>query len=327
MALGYRGKRVLVTGAGGFIGHHLVRRLAREGAKVRAFVHYNSESRWGLLEEVREPHDVFPGDLADPERVREAAGGCDAIFHLGALITIPYSYRARRTFIDANVVGTLNVLEAAKDLGTRRVVVTSTSEVYGTAQFTPMTEAHPIHPQSPYAASKVAADALALSYHLSFGTPVTMLRPFNVYGPGQSSRSVIPAIIVQALEHDDVRLGFTESVRDFTYVDDTVDAFARAGLARGVEGRALNVGTGRGRSVAEIVQAIGKIVGRKLRVRVTKERLRPAASEVTKLVAGAARARKLLGWTPRVRFEIGLLRTVDWVREHIDHYKREVYSF
>lgn len=325
--MAYRGRRVLVTGAGGFIGHHLVRRLAGEGAKVRAFVHYNSENRWGLLEEVPEPFEVFPGDLADPMRVREAVEGCEVVFHLGAQIAIPYSYRARRIFIDANVVGTMNVLEAAKDFRCKRVVATSTSEVYGTAQFTPMHEGHPIHPQSPYAASKVASDALALSYHLSFGMPVVTLRPFNVYGPGQSARSVIPAVIVQALDGDEVRLGLTESVRDFTYVDDTVDAFARAGHAAGVEGQTLNVGTGRGRTVGEIVAAVGKIVGRKLRVKTSKERLRPRASEVTKLVSDASRARKLLGWAPKMRFEVGLLRTVDWVREHVDHFKRRIFNF
>lgn len=325
--MSYRGRRVLVTGAGGFIGHHLVRRLASEGARVRAFVHYNSENRWGLLEDLRAAFEVFPGDLADAHRVRDAVRGCEIIFHLGALITIPYSYRARRTFIDANVVGTQNILEAGLDAGVKRVVVTSTSEVYGTAQRVPMDESHPLHPQSPYAATKVAADALAMSYHLSFGLPATLVRPFNVFGPGQSARSVIPAIIVQALGRDAIELGFTESVRDFTYVDDTVDAFVRAGTAKGVDGKIMNVGTGRGRSVAEIVRAVGNIVGRKLRVRVTSERLRPKKSEVTKLVADASLARKLLGWKPRVAFEDGLANTVAWVQEHRDRFKGSVFNF
>lgn len=314
------GRRVLVTGAGGFIGHHLVRRLAADGARVRAMVRYNSADATGLLER-RDGVEVFPGDVADPTRTLQALDGCEVVFHLAALIAIPYSYRTRYSFTTANVLGTQNVLEAALQTKPSRLICTSTSEVYGSAQTTPMSEEHPLAPQSPYAASKVGADALARAYHLSFGLPVTLVRPFNVFGPGQSARSVIPAIIVQALERDAIELGTLDTVRDFTYVDDTVDAFARAEPA----GAVLNVGTGEGHRVGDVVDRVGAILGKKLRVTTAPERLRPDASEVDTLICDATRMRAL-GWVPRVAFDDGLRRTVEWIRANLGRYRREGFA-
>jgi nucleoside-diphosphate-sugar epimerase len=321
-----RGTRVLVTGAGGFVGHHLVRRLAAEGARVRAFVHYNSASHWGLLEgAVPRGVEIFPGDVTDPARTAEAVAGCPVVFHLAALIAIPYSYRARASYLETNVRGTQNVLEAALRARTRRLVVTSTSEVYGSARTRPMSEEHPISPQSPYAASKAAADLLALAYHRSFGLPVTLLRPFNVYGPGQSARAVIPAILAQALAGGPLRLGDVSTVRDFTFVEDTVDAFVRA-AERGPAGEVLNVGTGTGLRIGEVVRRTARLLGRPLKVRTERARLRPRASEVTALVCDASRARRALGWRPRVSFDDGLARTLQWVRQNLDRFKTGHYS-
>lgn len=322
----YRGARVLVTGAGGFIGHHLVGRLQAEGARVRAFVRYTASSSWGLLEGMDlSGVEVFPGDITDPGRVAEAVAGCEVIFHLAAQIAIPYSYRSRTSFTAVNVGGTQNVLEAALKSEPRRLVCTSTSEVYGSARTRPMSETHPLHPQSPYAAGKAAADFLALSYHLSFDLPVTIVRPFNVFGPGQSARAVIPAVIVQALGSGTLELGDVTTVRDFTYVEDTVDAFVRAGL-RGRPGEVLNVGTGEGRKISEVVAAVARLTGRELTVRRARERMRPAASEVTALVCDASAARRRLAWRPRVSFHEGLERTLGWIRQNLDRYKARRYN-
>lgn len=311
---------ILVTGAGGFIGHHLVRRLAAGGERVRAMVRYNSADATGLLE----PHEnveIFPGDVTDPTRTRQALDGCETVYHLAALIAIPYSYRTRYSFTQANVLGTQNVLEAALQSKPARLVCTSTSEVYGSARTTPMSEEHPLAPQSPYAAGKVGGDALARAYHLSFDLPVVLVRPFNVFGPGQSARSVIPAIIVQALERDTIELGTLDTVRDFTYVEDTVDAFVRAGPA----GAVLNVGTGEGRRIGDVVEAVGRILGKTLRVTTAPERLRPDASEVDRLICDATRMRAL-GWAPRVSFDDGLRRTIDWIRANLGRYRREGFT-
>ena len=318
----YHGRRVLVTGAGGFIGHHLVGRLAAGGARVRAMVRYNSADALGLLEPAGGV-EVFPGDVTDPTRTRQALDGCEIVFHLAALIAIPYSYRTRYSFTAANVLGTQHVLEAAMETKPARLICTSTSEVYGSAQSTPMSEDHPLAPQSPYAASKVGADALARSYHLSFGLPVAIVRPFNVFGPGQSARSVIPAVIVQALERDAIELGTLDTIRDFTYVDDTVDAFVRAG--DGAPGAVFNVGTGEGRRIGDVVDRVGAILGKTLTVKTAQERLRPDSSEVDRLICDASRMRAL-GWAPRVPFDDGLRRTIDWIRAHLVRYRREGFT-
>jgi dTDP-glucose 4,6-dehydratase len=326
----WQGRRVLVTGAAGFIGSHLVERLLGEGAKVRAFVHYNSRNHWGHLEDLlphqRQDIEVVSGDLRDPGRVDAAVNGVDVVFHLGALIAIPYSYVAPQDVVLTNVVGTLNVLEAARRHGTSRVVHTSTSEVYGTAQYVPIDERHPLAGQSPYAASKIGADQIALSYQMSFELPIAIARPFNTYGPRQSARAVIPAIIVQALTQKHIMLGATFPTRDLNYVTDTVDGFLRIADADAALGEVINLGTGREVSVGDVASAINKLVGRDIPVVFDANRVRPDASEVERLLADASKARNLVGWEPRHTLEEGLRVTIDWIRQHLDQYKPTVYA-
>ncbi len=330
----WTGKRVLVTGAGGFIGSHLAERLASEGAKVRAFVHYRGDGSTGLLAEPWvKGMEVHAGDVRDRECIRRAVEGCDVVFHLAALIGIPYSYVAPSSYVETNVTGTQNVLQAARDLGTERVVVTSTSEVYGTAVMVPMDENHPINPQSPYAASKVAADALAASYHRSFDLPVVTVRPFNTFGPRQSMRAVIPTIIAQLLTAPErLQLGNLEATRDFNYVDDTVDGFLAAGKAAdGVNGMVLNVGSGREISIGHLADRIGRMMpecgGRPfIAVESHGKRLRPAGSEVERLCCNPTRIHELLGWEPRVGLAEGLRRTIGWMRENAGRYRANEYA-
>ena len=326
----WTGIRVLVTGAGGFIGSHVAERLAEAGATVRAFVRYNSRNDYGWLETadpaVLAEIEVFCGDLANPEAAANAASGCERILHVGALIPIPYSYRHPREFVTANVEGTLNILEAARRLGVSRVVHVSTSEVYGTPETVPITERHAIHVQSPYAASKAAADQLALSYWRSFATPVVVARPFNTYGPRQSARAVIPTIVTQALERDRIELGSTEPTRDFLFVEDTAAGLIACGLAEGVEGRELNLGTGVETSIGSLASRILEIVGRDLPVASDEQRVRPQMSEVERLVADWSQAREMLGWEPKVDLDHGLRRTIDWLRESISSYKPSIYN-
>jgi NAD dependent epimerase/dehydratase len=326
----WQGRRVLVTGAAGFIGSHLVERLLGEGAKVRAFVHYNSRNHWGHLEDLlphqRQDIEVVSGDLRDPGRVDAAVNGVDVVFHLGALIAIPYSYVAPQDVVLTNVVGTLNVLEAARRHGTSRVVHTSTSEVYGTAQYVPIDERHPLAGQSPYAASKIGADQIALSYQMSFELPIAIARPFNTYGPRQSARAVIPAIIVQALTQKHIMLGATFPTRDLNFVTDTVDGFLRIADADAALGEVINLGTGREVSVGDVASAINKLVGRDIPVVFDANRVRPDASEVERLLADASKARNLVGWEPRHTLEEGLRVTIDWIRQHLDQYKPTVYA-
>jgi NAD dependent epimerase/dehydratase len=330
MANGWSGKRVLVTGAGGFIGSHLAETLARAGADVRAFVRYTSRGGHGWLEvadpEVAGAIEVFRGDLANPEAVAGALAGREAVFHLGALIPIPYSYRHPREFVTANVLGTLNILEAARWHEPSRVVHTSTSEVYGTAQAIPIDEEHPLHPQSPYAATKVAADQLALSFQRSFGTPVVIARPFNTYGPRQSARAVIPTIVTQALARDVIELGATSPTRDFTYVEDTVSGLMRCAEAGGGEGEVINLGTGSEVSIGEVAERVVRLLDRDVPVALDQERLRPPGSEVERLVAGTTKARKLLAWEPAVDLDEGLRRTVEWLTSSLDAYKTSLYN-
>lgn len=314
--------RVAVTGAGGFIGSHLVEHLLAEGHDVRALVRYTSTSARGFLDEIaHERLETMSGDVTDPGCVNRLVEGCDAVLHLAALIGIPYSYVAPHHYVQTNVTGTLNVLEAARAAGTRRVVVTSTSETYGTAQFTPITELHPVHAQSPYAATKAAADQLALSYHRSFGTPVVVIRPFNTFGPRQSARAFIPTIITQALAGDVVRLGSLDPRRDMNYVGDTARGMALAAFAPGVEGEEINLGAGVSRSVGEIARMIIARVNPSARIESDDARVRPEASEVMELLADIDKAGRTLGYRPEVDFEEGLDRTVDYLRANLARYR------
>ncbi|HSJ52999.1 MAG TPA: SDR family NAD(P)-dependent oxidoreductase [Anaerolineae bacterium] len=328
--MSWQGTPVLITGAGGFIGSHLTERLVREGAQVRAFVRYNSRQDVGLLAllppDLRAAVDVVAGDLRDGEAVRAAMAGIDVVFHLGALIAIPYSYVHPREVVETNVMGTLNVLLAARDLGTARVVHTSTSEVYGTARYTPIDEAHPLQGQSPYSASKIGADKIVESFHRSFGLPVATLRPFNTYGPRQSARAVIPTIITQALVSDHLRLGALDPRRDFTFVSDTVEAFLRTGSHEAALGQEMNAGSGSTVSIGELAIKILALAGRELPIVCEDERLRPPQSEVMHLHASARKAGDLIGWEPRVPLEEGLQRTIDWIREHLDLYRPGTYE-
>jgi NAD dependent epimerase/dehydratase len=321
---------VLVTGAGGFIGSHLAELLARLGARVRAFVRYTSRGEHGWLDvaqpDVADAIEVFRGDLANPEAVASAVAGCEVVFHLGALVPIPYSYRHPREFVTANIVGTLNVLEAARREEPAVIVHTSTSEVYGTARTVPIEEKHPLHPQSPYAASKVAADQLALSFTRSFGTPVVVARPFNTYGPRQSARAVIPTIITQALARDVIELGATSPTRDFMYVDDTTRGLARCAEVEGIDGEVINLGTGTEVSIAEVASRVLRLTEREVPVELDEARLRPPDSEVERLVAGTQKAQELLGWQPEVELEEGLRRTIEWLSGSLNAFRPSTYN-
>lgn len=321
---------VLVTGAGGFIGSHLVEALAREGAHVTAFLHYNSRGDPGLLRyadpELVQHMRLYFGDLRDPLAVRQAMTGARTVFHLGALIGIPYSYAHPYDVVQTNVMGTLNVLTAARDLEVKRVVHTSTSEVYGTARYAPIDEAHPLQGQSPYSASKIGADKLAESFQLSYGLPVSTVRPFNTYGPRQSARAVIPTIIVQMLTQDHIKLGALYPKRDFNYVADTVTGFLAAATCAASIGEAVNVGSGHEISIGDLVQLIRGLVGRDVVIEADHSRLRPDASEVKRLLADNRKAKQLLGWIPRVSLEEGLKQTIDWIAQHLDLYQVERYA-
>ncbi|MDD5630086.1 MAG: GDP-mannose 4,6-dehydratase [Elusimicrobia bacterium] len=329
--MNWKNKRVLVTGAGGFIGSHLTEELVRQGAKVRALVHYNSRSHWGLLEkadpDILRRVEVVPGDISDPQCVSRLAEGREVVFHLAALIAIPYSYRAAGSYVAANVTGTLNVLEACRRHKVRKLVHTSTSEAYGTALYVPIDEKHPLQGQSPYAATKIGADHLADSYFRSFGLPVAIIRPFNTFGPRQSARAVIPTIITQLLEErPSLELGSVSPVRDFNYVADTVAGFLAVAAAPESVGEVINIGSGRGVTIAQTAQAIMKLMGRKARIAQTRARVRPRRSEVMRLVCGNRKARRLLGWKPRWSLEEGLARTIDYLAQHRSDYKAGIYN-
>jgi len=324
----WSGKRVLVTGAGGFIGSHLAERLAAEGARVRAMVHYNALGTWGWLDHApaSSEMDIFAGDVADRDSVRRACEGQEAVFHLAALIAIPYSYHAPESYVRTNIVGTLNVLQAARETGVARVVHTSTSEVYGTARQAPIPESHPLQGQSPYSASKIGADKIVESFHLSFGVPVVTVRPFNTFGPRQSARAVIPTIITQCLKGNEVRLGSLHPTRDLNFVSNTVGGFLRAALVPEAIGQTVNLGSGREISIGDLALLIAKLIGKEVAITSDAQRVRPKGSEVERLLADNTRARELLGWTPEVSLEDGLVRTIDWMRQHLERYRPGVYS-
>ena len=330
-------KRVLVTGADGFIGSHLVEALVRAGHRVRAFVFYNSFSSWGWLDrsapDVRSQIEVFAGDIRDPHGVRKAMAECDAVLHLAALIAIPYSYHSPDSYVDTNIKGTLNVLQAARELGTTRVVHTSTSEVYGTARFVPITEDHPLQGQSPYSASKIGADQIAYSFFNSFGVPVATIRPFNTYGPRQSARAVIPTIITQIADGKRrIRLGALHPTRDFSFIADTVRGFISVMESDRAVGEVINIGTNFEISIGDTARLIAEIMGVEIEIESDAERLRPPLSEVERLCADNSKARDLTGWVPdyggREGLRRGLALTCEWFRDpaNLAAYKTGLYN-
>ena len=329
MSESWKNKKVLVSGAGGFIGSHLVETLVKDGAQVRAFVRYNSRNDIGLLRFLPKPIldsvELKLGDLRDADAVREAVRGVDYIFHLGALIAIPYSYLHPRDVVESNVIGTLNVLMAARDVGVERMIHTSTSEVYGTALQIPIDERHPLQGQSPYSASKIGADKLVESFYLSYNLPVTTLRPFNTFGPRQSARAVIPAIITQVLTQEKIHIGNLDARRDFTYVSDTVNGFLKIAQAINVDGQVFNLGTGNEVSIGDLVKQIVSLSGRQVGIQVDSDRLRPEKSEVQRLLSNNQLALERFGWSPQVGLDDGLQLTMDWIRDHLDLYRSGEY--
>jgi dTDP-glucose 4,6-dehydratase len=329
--------KILVTGSEGFIGSHLVEALVKQGHQVRAFVLYNSFNSWGWLEQlspdILASVDIFTGDIRDPFGVKKAMHDCDAVMHLAALIAIPYSYHSPDTYVDTNIKGTLHIVQAARELGIAKVIHTSTSEVYGTARFVPITEAHPLQGQSPYSATKIAADQLALSYYYAFKTPVCIVRPFNTYGPRQSARAVIPTIITQiAAGKTELKLGALHPTRDFNYVQDTVSGFIAALNSDQGIGEVINIGSNYEISIGETAALIAEVMGKTVRIYTDDVRLRPANSEVERLWADNQKAKQLLGWQPRYAghegFARGLQETVAWFTHpnHLKHYKADIYN-
>jgi dTDP-glucose 4,6-dehydratase len=330
-------KKILVTGADGFIGSHLVEHLVRNGHSVRAFVLYNSFNSSGWLDysppDIRDNIEIFSGDIRDPYGVKKSMQGCDAVMHLAALIAIPYSYHSPETYVDTNIKGTLNILQAARELGIQKVVHTSTSEVYGTARFVPITEEHPLQGQSPYSATKIGADQLAMSFYNSFETPITIIRPFNTYGPRQSARAVIPTVISQiARGMETIRLGALHPTRDFNYVKDTVRGFEAIAQSDCSVGEVINIGSNFEVSIKDTVSLIADIMGKSINIEADEERYRPDKSEVDRLWADNAKANELLGWTPEYNgidgFRRGLQETIDWFTkvDNLKFYKAGQYN-
>ncbi|WP_046174422.1 NAD-dependent 4,6-dehydratase LegB [Domibacillus indicus] len=329
--------KILVTGADGFIGSHLAEELMRQGYNVRAFVYYNSFNSWGWLDsapsDVKENIEVFSGDIRDPHGVKQAVKGCDIILHLASLIAIPYSYHSPDTYIDTNIKGTLNILQAARELGVSKVVHTSTSEVYGTALYVPINEAHPLQGQSPYSASKIGADQMALSFYRSFETPVSIIRPFNTYGPRQSARAVIPTIITQlASGKEKIKLGALSPTRDFNYVKDTVNGFISMMNSEKAVGEVINIGSNYEISIGDTAKVIAEVMGKKIEIETDEVRFRPEKSEVERLWADNEKARKLLGWEPSYGgiegFKQGMKETAEWFSNpvNLSLYKADVYN-
>ncbi|MDZ4726913.1 MAG: NAD-dependent 4,6-dehydratase LegB [Leptospira sp.] len=329
--------KVLVTGADGFIGSHLVETLVKEGYEVKAFVLYNSLNSWGWLDqspkEIIDNVEIFTGDIRDPYGVKEAMKGCDAVLHLAALIAIPYSYHSPETYVDTNIKGTLNVMQAARELGVKKVIHTSTSEVYGTAKFVPISEDHPLQGQSPYSATKIGADQLAMSFYLSFQTPVAIVRPFNTYGPRQSARAVIPTIITQlASNKKKLKLGAIHPTRDFNFVKDTVSGFIAALKSDLSIGEIINIGSGFEITIKDLAELISNIMGKNFEFETDSIRMRPEKSEVERLLADNSKAKKILNWNPEYGslegLRIGLSETIEWFTnsENLKKYKVDIYN-
>lgn len=323
--------KVLVTGADGFIGSHLTEELVRAGYDVRAFALYNSFNTWGWLDtldsDIMGNVEVFTGDVRDPNGVKESMRGCDAVFHLAALIAIPYSYHSPDTYVDTNIKGTLNVLQAARDLGTDRVLVTSTSEVYGTAQYVPIDEAHPYQGQSPYSATKIGADRLAESFYRSFDLPVSIVRPFNTYGPRQSARAVIPTIITQLLAgREEIKLGSLTPTRDFNYVKDTANGFIKIFESDKTIGEEINIATQQEISIGRLAEELVRQINPSAKIVCEEERLRPEKSEVNRLLGSNEKILRLTDWKPRYAFEEGLAETISFLRGNMDKYKVDIYN-
>lgn len=323
--------KVLVTGADGFIGSHLTEELVRAGHEVRAFALYNSFNTWGWLDtlspEVMENVEVFTGDVRDPNGVKESMKDCDAVFHLAALIAIPYSYHSPDTYVDTNIKGTLNVLQAARDLGTSRVLVTSTSEVYGTAQYVPIDESHPYQGQSPYSATKIGADRLAESFYRSFDLPVSIVRPFNTYGPRQSARAVIPTIITQLLAgNEEIKLGSLAPTRDFNYVKDTANGFIKIFESDKTIGEEINIATQREISIGQLAEELIRQINPHAQIVCDEERLRPEKSEVNRLLGSNEKILRLTEWKPQFTFEEGLAETIAFLKDNMDKYKVDIYN-
>lgn len=323
--------QVLVTGADGFIGSHLTEKLVEAGAHVKAFVFYNSFNSWGWLDtlskQILSEIEVFPGDIRDPNGVREAVKGIDTVFHLAALIAIPFSYHSPDSYVDTNIKGTLNVLQAAREYKTRRILVTSTSEVYGTAKYVPIDENHPFQGQSPYSATKIGADRLAESFFRSFDLPITIVRPFNTYGPRQSARAVIPTIITQLLSGvSNIKLGALTPTRDFTYVKDTVEGFMAISGCENTIGEEVNIATQIEISMGELAAGIIKQINPAARIICDEQRLRPENSEVNRLLGSHEKITRLTGWTPRYTLKQGIQETINWMQQNMKHYKSDFYN-
>ncbi|MFC1835969.1 GDP-mannose 4,6-dehydratase [Thermodesulfobacteriota bacterium] len=324
----WNGRRVLVTGAGGFIGSHLVEQLTEAGALVRAFVRYNSLGSWGWLDSsrVKKEIEVLAGDVRDRDSVQGATEGIEVLFHLAALVGIPYSYYSPGSYVSTNIMGTLNVLQSARNSGVHLVVHTSTSEVYGTARYCPIDEDHPVQGQSPYSASKIAADKMAESFNLSFDFPVITVRPFNAFGPRQSARAVIPTIITQSLTSAKVSLGSLTPTRDFTFVRDTANSFLKAASDPNAVGQVINIGNGLEISIGDLAAKIASLLGRNVEITSTNERTRPDKSEVMRLCADCSKAHRLIGWHPKVSLEAGLEETIRWIQDNMESYRPDVYT-
>ncbi|MBE5871761.1 MAG: SDR family NAD(P)-dependent oxidoreductase [Lachnospiraceae bacterium] len=323
--------KVLVTGSDGFIGSHLTEELVKKGYEVKAFVYYNSFNTWGWLDtlpkEIMDHVEIFQGDIRDPNGVKEAMKGCDAVFHLAALIAIPFSYHSPDTYVDTNIKGTLNVLQAARDLGTKRVLVTSTSEVYGTAQYVPIDEKHPYQGQSPYSATKIGADRLAESFYRSFSLPVTIVRPFNTYGPRQSARAVIPTIITQLLAgKTEIKLGSLTPTRDFNYVKDTAHGFIAMYESDKTIGQEINIATQHEISIGQLAQELIRQINPEAKIVCDEQRLRPEKSEVNRLLGCNKKILELTDWKPQYTFEQGLAETIEFLRHNMDKYKADIYN-
>jgi NAD dependent epimerase/dehydratase len=323
-------KKVLITGADGFIGSHLTEKLISQGARVIAFVMYNSFNTWGWIDTFspkdKEAAEIVCGNIRETDLLKQTLKDVDIVFHLAALIAIPYSYASPSSYIKTNVEGTLNLLQTSLECGVKKVIHTSTSEVYGTAQYVPIDEKHPLQGQSPYSASKIGGDMVAESFYRSFNLPVATVRPFNTYGPRQSARAIVPTLILQMLKGTTIRLGSLHPIRDFTYVSDTVEGFIKAAEAEGINGEVINIGSNKGISIGELVNTLSQIVKKEVTIECDEERVRPVNSEVNQLLCSNQKAKKLIKWQPTVKLVEGLTRTVDWFEKNQQEYKSDLYN-